>query len=93
MILHYVLDFGYTKFENQFCNPKYGSYDTLQNAIEACGQNIECQFVNDQDCDDDLFKLCNIDATLSSSSKGSCIYQKPGNSKMLPISLIVTNLL
>ena len=87
----FLLGFGYVKFEGKVCHPIYGSHrTTLQNAIEACDQDNECKFVQDNDCDDDYFRLCKKHATLYYSSRGSCIYQKRGKSVRLPISIIVT---
>ena len=68
-------------------------YGTLQNAIEACDKDKECQFIYDSECDEDSFKHCNNPPSLYPSSAGSCVHQKPSKSMMLPITIIVFEVL
>ena len=75
----YVSDFiGYVKLSRKHCfNGKYGSYSTLEAAIDDCKGDSNCGGVYDQGCDagfKDIF-LCES-PTNYRFSVDSCIYEK-----------------
>lgn len=56
---------------------RYGSYATIEAALNACTGDNKCQGVYDQGCEaeaDDIY-LCPTTATYT-TSYSSCIYQK-----------------
>ena len=93
-MLHYFLDFGYTKLEDKKCSPyvswPYVSKSTLQGAIEVCDVDNDCIYIQDMDSNGNDFRICKKDSTLIYDGRGSKIYQKPGKSMMLAISMMVT---
>ena len=78
-IFLYFPDFiGYVKLNQKHCyNGKYGSYSTLEAAIDDCKGDSNCGGVYDQGCDagyNDIF-LCESSTNYGFSTT-SCIYQK-----------------
>ena len=65
------------KIGGKWClTDKYGAYESLNDAISACGDDPTCGYVYDQKCDNhDSFRLCKRSATISDSAVGSCIYK------------------
>lgn len=78
-IFLYVSDFiGYVKKNQKNCySGKYGSYSTLEAAIDDCEGDSNCGGVYDQGCDagaNDIF-LC-ASSTKVTFSGTSCVYEK-----------------
>ena len=78
---------GFEKQLGKFCgksrcnlheeDTRYGSYETFEEAADACINDNKCQMVMDHQCDDKgHFQLCNA-TNLCDSGHGSCIYKKP----------------
>ena len=61
---------------NKHCQDHaYGEYDTLNDAIDACNNDIACNFVYDPQCDGvSPFKICPDETTLLDSTT-SCVYE------------------
>ena len=67
----------FTQEENKRCNRHFGSYNTSEDAEEACEHDNDCTYVLDIGCDGSPYHLCHrSNSTINTSSDGSCIYQK-----------------
>ena len=56
---------------------KYGRYETILEAKQACVKDSNCGAIYDNSCDNQDFSLCRLGYTEKSSSS-SCLYIKPG---------------
>ena len=79
-LLH-LIAYGYKTFLNTSCeNYKYGQYNELEEAKQACKEDKNCTAVYDVECGDGgLFHLCpDMEDVLSSTavSSVSCIHEK-----------------
>ena len=79
---------GYTREvhfrSNTYCSSTLGEfYSTKMDAWRSCDlmqqKHNNCTAINDQDCDDDKYKICKEGSTIPKSSKGTCTYSKQGN--------------
>ena len=64
----------YTHFADKYCNGEYiSSYTTLQDAKEACSNNIECGCIYDVGCSNHTWTISK-GSSLASSGQGSCAW-------------------
>ena len=68
----------YAKTVKKECfDDKYGSYETLDEAMFACAMDENCEKIYDQGCIGGPYSLCPWNSPEYKSS-GSCLYTKPG---------------
>jgi len=71
---------NYTKFINRECDAdKYGSYETLEEAKDACSADKHCKGVYDDDCNGNQFYLC-PGPSFYNWHRHSCIINKANRS-------------
>ena len=78
-LVFYHLARQFAKLSNKHCIPILdGYFDSRYDAEVACDQMQStygnCTTINDKDCDDDLYTICESDAELHVSNIGSCVY-------------------
>ena len=71
----------FSKESNKFCNDRLpGIFDSRHDAEVACvemqSRYGNCTTINDNDCDDDLYRICKSGFERKKSEKGSCIYHR-----------------
>ena len=77
----------YVKYEkngkkNWECDEKIKpetEYSTFPDAVSACNANPKCLFIEQDDCKDKMFKLC--DREKIKEDDKDCVYEKKGLSK------------
>ena len=68
---------GYGIIRYTYCIQDYGTFETFDEAKEACSSDPNCNAIYDHNCDnDDDFVLCAKNTELKMSTIGSCIYPK-----------------
>ena len=80
--LIYYLASLFARLSNHYCKPPrlVGAFDSKYEAEVACEQMQSeygnCSTINDADCDDDVYQICNSTAEIKFSNRGTCIYHK-----------------
>jgi hypothetical protein len=72
----------WTKVSSKFCD-KYDQskkFDSVSAAKAACASSTSCSAVYDSSCDGVDYMLCEEEHTVTSSTQGSCLYQRSGTS-------------
>ena len=67
---------------------KYGQYETLREAKQACEKDSNCAAIYDHSCssnDDEGFYLCPLGYTEKESSAGSCLYIESAGTVIIQI--------
>ena len=58
---------------------RYGSFNNIRDAKEACTVDPNCAAIYDNNCDGNTVYLCSSNYTEQVSGVGSCLFVKPGN--------------
>jgi hypothetical protein len=72
----------WTKVSSKYCD-KYDQskkFDSVSAAKAACASSTSCSAVYDSSCDGVDYMLCEEEHTVTSSTQGSCLYQRSGTS-------------
>ena len=84
LIFIFFLVYGYKKMYKKECNQhKYGEFDQLEDAKEACDEDANCASIYDVSCgDENTFHLCpNGEDVLNESWFNDCVHDKVITSK------------
>ena len=64
--------------DDKYCSDRYGIYNSLVGAKNACVADANCGGVNNYKCDNNEdFSLCPKNLEINDASSGSCIYERP----------------
>ena len=83
---------AFIKLPERSClNDKYGNYDSLQAAKDACKKDANCFYVYDEFCDNiGPIHLCQKNVTLlKSATSKSCVYATAGNFILFRFQLLI----